>query len=164
MGPQQKPPRSVEARNATTQNPATLIFGHGYGADADGFISTGHQFQAAQKLPHLTWIFPNAPHNHETMTDAWYESESEIWDSVDYIDAEVSRGVPAHRIVAGGLSQGQREGTGKVFLAHGTRDMMVPVRMFREAKRNLGLKGIGHVAGGLEFRDMCAFLGRVVPE
>ncbi|OWP06738.1 lysophospholipase II [Marssonina coronariae] len=154
MGPQQKPPRSVEARNATTQNPATLIFGHGYGADADGFISTCssskdskaimwvlneqpqtllllssrltdslpnpnypinrlHPLPPPQARPHPSPSSPSAlppPHPANLPPDTEdsdeSESESEIWDSVDYIDAEVSRGVPAHRIVAGGLSQG----------------------------------------------------------
>ncbi|KAK6580573.1 hypothetical protein PZA11_006809 [Diplocarpon coronariae] len=102
MGPQQKPPQSVEARNATTQNPATLIFGHGYGADADGFITRPHPSPSSPSAlppPHPASLPPDTEDSDES------ESESEIWDSVDYIDAEVSRGVPAHRIVAGGLSQ-----------------------------------------------------------
>lgn len=165
---------------------------------ADTFIiDIAQQFHAANKLPHLTWIFPNAPHNHEAMTQAWYtptsfspipvgrsstalgedaeeeeehEEEEEILQSVEYIyglvDEEIKRGVDLKRIVIGGFSQGcavsvvaglagrykgqfggivglsgylpegkkirrEREsyvkGLMKVFLGHGTKDMLVPV-------------------------------------
>ena len=160
-------------------------------------VDIAQQFHAANKLPHLTWIFPNAPHNHEAMTQAWYtptafspipvgrssaavgeeeeeeeeeEDEDEILQSVEYIyglvDEEVKRGVDLNRLVVGGFSQGcavsvvaglagrykgqfggivglsgylpqgkkirrEREsyvrGQMKVFLGHGTKDMLVPV-------------------------------------
>jgi lysophospholipase-2 len=63
----------------------------------------------------------------------------------------------------------------EIFLAHGTRDMLIPMRVFRDTKaRVLGLvreervevkvyEGLGHVTRGDEFRDLCAFLERVVP-
>lgn len=212
-----------------------------------------HQFQSAQKLPHLTWVFPNAPWNHEAMAHAWYpptsfspipvgrstsssiaaeeadddefeeEGESEILASVEYlcglIDKEVAKGVKPERIVIGGFSQGcaislvtglasryqnelggvvalsgylprgkrimegrkrfvkrEEEGKGmKIFLGHGTRDMLVPMRVFRDTKarveRTVGegvvegheYQGMGHVTSGVELRDVCAFLERLVP-
>lgn len=231
MSQSQKAPQRIAAPSTENSSPATFIFLHGYGDDADGWISLSlfpssihysqtqsffifskenksdsstdiaHQFHSAHKLPHLTWLFPNAPHNHEAMTNAWYtptsfspipvgrssittsstpptpeaefveENESEILASVEYVntlvDAEISAGVPISRIVVGGFSQGcaislvlgltsryagklgavvglsgylprgkkikeGREGFVKgegmkVFLAHGTRDLLVPV-------------------------------------
>jgi lysophospholipase-2 len=64
----------------------------------------------------------------------------------------------------------------EVFLARGTRDMLVPKRHFRiccETLLELGVdqekvtvseyEGIGHVMSGPELRDLCAWLERVVP-
>jgi predicted esterase len=163
-------------------------------------IDIAQQFQSAQKLPHLNWIFPNALENQEASTTAWYtptsfspipvgksssgapadtidessESQSiqsEILDSVEYIctliDEEVKKGVAPKRIIIGGFSQGcavalttglgsryaaktaavvglsgympngqaiadaihgfDESGGIRVFLAHGTRDMLIPV-------------------------------------
>lgn len=207
------------------------------------------QFHSAQKLPYLSWLFPNAPHNHEAMSTAWYtptsfspipvgqssapddqsedddefaeEGEDEILASVEYvcglIDEEIKRGVEVGRIVVGGFSQGcavslvlaltsrysgqiggvvglsgylprgkkikagrekfsREESKTKIFLAHGTKDMLVPMRVFRDTKarvqRTVGesvleareYQGMGHVTCGPEFMDMCAFLENVVPE
>jgi len=62
----------------------------------------------------------------------------------------------------------------KVFLAHGTRDQMVPVRIYRDyvprVEAMIGeveahtYEGMAHVTSGLEFRDMCNFLEKIVPE
>jgi len=153
------------------------------------------------------------------------EGEDEILTSVDYvcslIDSEVQRGVPLHRIVLGGFSQGcaislvtglaseyrgqlaavvglsgylprggkikqgrerypksePGEVKMKIFLAHGTKDMLVPMRVFRDTKARVAFtvgeekvlesheyEGMGHVTSGPEFRDMCEFLEKVVPE
>jgi len=244
----QKPSQRIDAPQQSS-NPATFIFLHGFGDDADGWTNIAQQFHSANKLPHLSWIFPNAPHNHEAMSTAWYtptsfspipvgrssggaakdenedegfdeEGEDEILASVEYlcklIDEEVSRGVNLDRIVIGGFSQGCavslvtalasryagklgglvglsgylprgkkiREGRAKfvkggemkIFLAHGTRDMLVPMRVFRDAKARIEstvgegvvesheYEGLGHVTSGVEFRDMCTFLEKVVPE
>ncbi|PVH74038.1 alpha/beta-hydrolase, partial [Cadophora sp. DSE1049] len=243
---------------------ATFIFLHGFGDDADGFINIAHQFQAAHKLPHLKWIFPNAPHNHEANSTAWYtptsfspipvrsssspsqespeqdefnespQSKDEIWESVKYIEGlvegELERGVELGRVVVGGFSQGcavsllvglagkwkgdvggvvglsgylprgrrawegrevlrkgrvgkgEGEGEGKdgemkmkVFMGHGTRDMLVPMRVFRDARERVRYTvgeenvesyeydGVGHAASGKMFRDMCGFLEKIVP-
>ncbi|KAG4437086.1 hypothetical protein IFR05_007420 [Cadophora sp. M221] len=254
----QKPPQRVEAQNRDAERPATLIFLHGLADDADGFIDIAHQFQAAHKLPHLSWIFPNAPHNHEANSTGWFtptafspilvgsssslaqnsseEDESsetsriddEIWTSVRYIEGliegELKKGVKLDRILVGGFSQGcatslllglagkfkgslgavvglggflpggkralegreeLRKGRAedggerkdmKVFMAHGTKDMLVPVRVFRDSREKVmhtvgegnveshEYKGLGHTASGAMFRDMCGFLEKVVPE
>ncbi|CZS91822.1 uncharacterized protein RAG0_02364 [Rhynchosporium agropyri] len=254
----QKAPQYVKAQNQSAERPATFIFLHGYGDDADGFINVAHQFQSAHKLPHLSWIFPNAPHNHEANTTAWYslssisfspipvgsssspsheateedecdesaESDDEIWGSVAYteglIEKEVEKGVDVGRIVVGGFSQGcavslilglagrykgklgglvglsgylpkgkrvwegreelrvsrkkEEGGEMKVLLGHGTKDMLVPVRIFRETKERIVFtvgedrvegyeyQGLGHTANGAMFRDMYNFLEKVIPE
>lgn len=63
----------------------------------------------------------------------------------------------------------------KIFLAHGTRDKLVPVRIFRDDKLRIEkmvgegsveaheYEGMGHVTSGLELRDVCSFLEGVVP-
>ncbi|TVY94462.1 Acyl-protein thioesterase [Lachnellula willkommii] len=245
MAQRRAPLQRIDAPDAKASNPATFIFLHGFGDDADGWTNIAQQFHAANKLPHLTWIFPNAPHNHEAMTQAWYtptsfspipvgrssaalgqeeeeeedEDEEEILQSVEYIcclvDEEVKRGVDLKRIVIGGFSQGcavsvvvglagrykgqfggivglsgylakgkkirrEREnyvrGQMKVFLGHGTKDMLVPMRVFRDTRARVGktvgeealevheYEGLGHATSGTEFRDMCDFLERIVPQ
>lgn len=64
-----------------------------------------------------------------------------------------------------------------MFLARGTRDMLVPKRYFRiayETLSGLGVKqdmltireyeGMGHAMSGPELRDVCEWLERVVPQ
>jgi predicted esterase len=71
----------------------------------------------------------------------------------------------------------QESGQGmKIFLAHGTKDMLVPMRVFRDTRarvvRTVGeevlesreYEGMGHVTSGVELRDVCAFLEKIVPE
>lgn len=64
----------------------------------------------------------------------------------------------------------------KVFMGHGTRDMLVPMRVFREARERVKYtvgeenlesheyEGLGHTASGKMFRDMCVFLEKIIPE
>lgn len=64
----------------------------------------------------------------------------------------------------------------KIFLAHGTKDMLVPMRVYRDAKARVAhtageevletheYQGMSHVLSGPELRDMCIFLEKVVPE
>lgn len=64
----------------------------------------------------------------------------------------------------------------RILLAHGTKDLLVPMRVFRDTKarvvRTVGeealqakeYEGMGHVTSGAEFRDICTFLEKVVPE
>jgi predicted esterase len=67
------------------------------------------------------------------------------------------------------------EGEMKVFLAHGTKDRLVPMRVYRETKKRVAgivgedrfeareYDGIGHTTAGAELRDMCTFLEKVLP-
>jgi lysophospholipase-1 len=86
------------------------------------------QFQGAGKLPHMTWILPNALDNRDLATTAWYmptrlspypplrpeleddEDEEGMLVTVTYImtliDDLVKQGIPENRIVLGGFSQG----------------------------------------------------------
>lgn len=49
---------------------AAFIFLHGFGDDGHGLCNIADQFQNAQKLPHLSWVFPTAPENKEAMQRA----------------------------------------------------------------------------------------------
>ncbi|EHL01254.1 putative Acyl-protein thioesterase 1 [Glarea lozoyensis 74030] len=59
-------------REQRRKKSATFIFLHGLGDDAGGWVNIAQQFQSAQKLPYLNWIFPNACFNQEASTNAWY--------------------------------------------------------------------------------------------
>lgn len=113
---------------------ATLIFLHGYGDDAEGLpLGLAQQFQFHNKMQYLKWVLPNAPHNHEAMTRAWYvpkalpnpmkprvpghddelnapDDEEGIMKSVDFVDhlveQELKEGTPPERILVGGFSMG----------------------------------------------------------
>lgn len=206
-------------------------------------LAVARQFQAAGKLPYMTWILPNALHNRDAMSTAWYmptqlspfppsrpelaedEDEEGMKSSMAYlvslIDDLVAQGVPEKRIVLGGFSQGHamslltgmlsgkysgklaglvglsgylplieripklREEAGlservdddvHVLVARGTKDMLVPKRYLTLCSNKLlecGVKqthltvkeyaGMGHVMGGAELRDVCAWLETVVP-
>ena len=64
----------------------------------------------------------------------------------------------------------------RVFMGHGTRDMLIPMRVFRDARERVKYtvgeenlesqeyEGLGHTASGRMFRDMCGFLENIVPE
>lgn len=82
--------------------------------------------------------------------------------------------IPALREEAG-LPKGVEDDV-EVFLARGTGDRLVPKRYHRlccEALAKFGVKdelvtvkeyeGMGHVMGGAELRDLCAWLERVIP-
>jgi len=120
--------------DASTARPATLIFLHGYGDDADGLpLGLAQQFQFYNKMQWLKWVLPYAPRNQEAMTRAWYvpkalpnamkppvpdqeddenaaDDEAGIMKSVDVIDQlveqEIKDGIPPERILVGGFSQG----------------------------------------------------------
>ena len=109
------------------QQPATasVVWMHGLGAD-------GHDFEPIVphlRLPHVRFVFPNAPAipvtiNGGFVMPAWYdirsldldpgnssrEDPNQIRGSTRAItailDREIQRGVPAHRIVLAGFSQG----------------------------------------------------------
>ena len=64
----------------------------------------------------------------------------------------------------------------RFFLAHGTRDQLVPMRIFRQTRERVeGLvgeercrvkvyEGMPHSTAGAEIRDLCAWLEEVLPE
>lgn len=63
----------------------------------------------------------------------------------------------------------------RVFLAHGTKDMLVPIRIYRKTLERVQnivgnefvegheYEGMGHITSGREFLDMCQFLEKIVP-
>lgn len=104
--------------------PATssIIWLHGLGADGNDFVPIAQELA----LPGaVRYVFPNAPAipvtiNRGYVMPAWYDiTQSDIGKQADaagimqstatlhaLIDAEVARGIPAHRIVLAGFSQG----------------------------------------------------------
>jgi lysophospholipase-1 len=131
--PQRDEPIVVHASQSSSNTPAAsasaLIFLHGLGDDATGWENIAHQFQRAAKLPHMTWIFPNALENHDAMQRAWYvptalspfqsqrpelddpEDEEGLLQSVAYVESLIDdlvdrQGVPVEKIFVGGFSQG----------------------------------------------------------
>jgi phospholipase/carboxylesterase len=103
---------------------ASLIILHGLGADGTDFLSFADELKLAPVGP-VRFVFPRAPVRPVTINGghqmrAWYdilgadlvrrEDEVGLRESITQvhalIDREVARGVPAHRIVLGGFSQG----------------------------------------------------------
>jgi len=245
MAPERIPPIIIPPSDppADIAKSAAFIFIHGLGDEAEGIESIARQFQSAGKLPHMSWVLPNALHNHDLASTAWYlptrlspfpsqrpeldddEDREGMMASVAYIttliDDLIAKGIPEQRIVVGGFSQGHamalltgltskkyagrlgglaglsgylplieqipqlREDAAlakevndgvEVFLARGTKDMLVPKRYHRmcyDGLYGLGVKGekveiheyegMGHQLGGAELRDLCAWLERVLP-
>ena len=115
------PPPTLEME--TGANPRASIFVmHGLGADGSDFAPFVDEIELAAIGP-VRWLFPNAPQipvsiNGGYVMPAWYdiaadrsrEDEAGLRRSQASIDAllarEQARGVPAHRIVLGGFSQG----------------------------------------------------------
>ncbi|CAN5509917.1 alpha/beta hydrolase [soil metagenome] len=109
----------------TGPNPtATILLMHGLGADGNDFVSFCDELKLSAIGP-VRFVFPNAPVMPVTINGgyrmpAWYdivgadltsrEDEAGLRKSQLAIDAlierEKSRGVPAHRIVVAGFSQG----------------------------------------------------------
>ena len=110
--------------NPGTTPAATIIILHGLGADGTDFLSFADELKLSAVGP-VRYVFPRAPVRPVTINGgnrmrAWYdilnmdlvrrEDEAGLRESFTLIhgllDAEVARGVPAHRIVLGGFSQG----------------------------------------------------------
>jgi phospholipase/carboxylesterase len=102
----------------------TIVILHGLGADGTDFLSFADELQLADAGP-VRWVFPRAPERAVTINGghrmrAWYdilgvdlvrrEDEAGLRESFAQVhallDREVARGMPAHRIVLGGFSQG----------------------------------------------------------
>jgi phospholipase/carboxylesterase len=110
---------------STGDNPkATIIILHGLGADGNDFVPFTTELDLGAVGP-VRFIFPNAPTRPVTINGgyvmrAWYdilgvdlqrrEDEAGLRESQSQItallDREIERGMPAHRIVLGGFSQG----------------------------------------------------------
>ena len=102
---------------------ASVIWLHGLGADAHDFYSVPPQL-GLPDADTVRWVFPNAPRmpvtiNMGAIMRAWYDvrgfdrrdqDEAGIRRAADHvnalIDREQTRGVPSHRIVLAGFSQG----------------------------------------------------------
>lgn len=87
MSTERKPPIVIPATKAPSDpsKSAAFIFAHGLGDDAAGVASLyfvtacndgmsnvmiadiAHQFQAANKLPYITWVLPNALEDRDVM-------------------------------------------------------------------------------------------------
>lgn len=107
--------------NQTHHETASVIWMHGLGAD-------GHDFQPVVQLlnlPHIRFILPHAPYRPVTLNNgyemrAWYDILGLQPDSPQdaagiqqmqatitaIIAEETARGIPSHRIVLAGFSQG----------------------------------------------------------
>jgi phospholipase/carboxylesterase len=103
---------------------ATILIMHGLGADGRDFVPVAEQLDLSSVGP-LRFLFPSARSSPVTINGgyvmpAWYdilgadlvrrEDEAGLRHSQASIEAlidrEVSRGIPAHRIVVAGFSQG----------------------------------------------------------
>jgi phospholipase/carboxylesterase len=103
---------------------ATILILHGLGADGNDFVPFAEELQLAQLGP-VRFIFPHAPVmpvsiNNGYRMRAWYDvlgfdadapqDETGLRRSHQLVEAllkrEKERGIPAHRIVLGGFSQG----------------------------------------------------------
>ncbi|KAH6567314.1 hypothetical protein BSLG_002613 [Batrachochytrium salamandrivorans] len=108
---------------AIAKHTATVVFMHGLGDSGHGWYPVGEML--APRLPHIKWIFPNAPNQPVTLNGgakmpSWYdivalnafakEDKVGLLASskciTDLISNEVKGGIPADRIVLGGFSQG----------------------------------------------------------
>jgi phospholipase/carboxylesterase len=107
--------------NTSLTTPATIIWLHGLGAD-------GHDFEPVVQmlnLPHIKFILPHAPYRPVTLNNgyemrAWYDIFGLQPDSPQdeaginsmqatlnaMIETEIAQGIPAHRILLAGFSQG----------------------------------------------------------
>ncbi len=110
----------VEPNQSAT---ASVIWLHGLGADAQDFYSVPPQLGLPESFA-VRWVFPNAPRipvtiNMGAIMRAWYDvrgfdarhqDEVGVRRSADgiseLIDREQTRGVPSHRVVLAGFSQG----------------------------------------------------------
>lgn len=114
-------PETLEAQTGPDPK-ATLIVLHGLGADGGDFAPIAEELQLDAVGP-VRFVFPHAPVRPVTINGgwqmrAWYdilgpgrpEDEAGLRASLAMVEAllarEVARGIPAHRIVLAGFSQG----------------------------------------------------------
>ena len=127
---------------------ATVIVLHGLGADGTDFLPFADEIDLASIGP-VRWLLPRAPVRPVTVNNgyrmrAWYdifdfgaqvktprEDEAglrETFAAVQaLVDREVARGVPAHRIVLGGFSQGCAIALGADSIRLGRSQVVPPI-------------------------------------
>jgi phospholipase/carboxylesterase len=115
--------QTIEVHPAGTPRSSIVVL-HGLGADGTDFLSFADEMKLDAVGP-VRWVFPRAPIRPVTINGghamrAWYdilgmdlqrrEDEAGLRESVVRVHAllqrEIERGVPAHRIVLAGFSQG----------------------------------------------------------
>ncbi len=118
-----KPLQTIEVHPGAEPR-ASIIILHGLGADGTDFLAFADELRLGAVGP-VRWVFPRAPVRPVTINGgaamrAWYdilgteaarrEDDAGLRESIalvqQLIEREVARGVPAHRIVLGGFSQG----------------------------------------------------------
>ncbi|MBT9487433.1 MAG: carboxylesterase [Rubrivivax sp.] len=114
--------QTIEVHGAEPR--ATIVVLHGLGADGTDFLSFADEMDLAAVGP-VRWVFPRAPVRPVSINNghrmrAWYdilgtdlvrrEDETGLREAFTAVhallDREVARGLPAHRIVLAGFSQG----------------------------------------------------------
>ena len=107
--------------NADINPVASVIWLHGLGADGNDFVPVIEMLD----LPTIRFILPHAPYRPVTINNgvemrAWYDlfgltssapqDAAGICEMQDYIksliEKEISRGIPSHKIILAGFSQG----------------------------------------------------------
>ncbi len=118
-----KPLETIQIESAPHPT-AAVIWLHGLGADGSDFVPIVREFDLSA-CPPIRFIFPTAPTRPVTINGglamrAWYDitgtETQEIEDAAGFhasqaainalIDAEKARGIPTHRIILAGFSQG----------------------------------------------------------
>lgn len=188
--------QTIELNPGTDTVTASIIVLHGLGADGTDFLPFGDEIKLGAIGP-VRWVLPRAPVRPVTINGgyamrAWYdilgtdlvrrEDEAGLRESFALVHAlierEIARGVPAHRIVLAGFSQGcaitlgaglrcphrlaglvgmsgylpladtlaaERHDANRdvpIFIAHGTRDGVVPLS--RGVNSRVALEGLGY--------------------
>jgi phospholipase/carboxylesterase len=118
--------QTIEVHPASDANASVIVL-HGLGADGTDFLPFADEIKLDAVGP-VRWIYPRAPVRPVTVNNgyrmrAWYdifefgaqvrsarEDDAGLRESFSavhaLIDREIARGVPAHKIVLGGFSQG----------------------------------------------------------
>jgi phospholipase/carboxylesterase len=119
---QSQPMYDIPIEISNTTNPtASVIWLHGLGADGQDFVPVVEMLE----LPNIRFILPHAPYRKVTINNgyemrAWYDlyglTPGSEQDEVgiretqahieQLIEKELSRGIPSHKIVLAGFSQG----------------------------------------------------------
>jgi len=116
--------KPISLKSKQTQQQGTFIFLHGLGDTGYGWLQIMEILH--RKTPHIKYILPTAPSRPVTINGgepmpAWYDikslSEKSRSDPLDglsetvksiseLIEEEIGNGIPSHRIMLGGFSQG----------------------------------------------------------